>query len=57
MKLLETIPEIQYDDKGFTCECGKRNDFDQEIYTRWHEVMIFNCDCSLVYKIEEGKVS
>ena len=55
MKLLETIHEIQYDVRGFTCECGKRNDFAQERYTRLHEVMIFNYVCSLVWKIKEGE--
>ena len=50
------MPEPAADEKGFTCECGVRNDY--PAYVRDHRGvrLVYSCSCSRQYVLYHGSV-
>lgn len=46
--------KLNVDDKGFTCPCGKRHDFNGYVYAHWQIELVLHCDCKRKFSIIEG---
>lgn len=42
--------------KGYTCLCGKFNEFSAWVYAHWNEEIAHTCDCGRKNILEEGEV-
>jgi hypothetical protein len=51
------MPELISDRKGFTCECGVRNDFPDYVKDHWGVRLVYSCACKRQYVVHEGRVS
>ena len=50
------MPELAVDDKGFTCECGIRNDYPSYVEEHRGVKLLYSCTCSRQYVLYRGKV-
>ena len=50
------MPELTSDRKGFTCECGVRNDYPDYVKDHWGVRLVYSCTCRRQYVVHEGKV-
>ena len=55
---LPAIEEIivDSDDKGFTCECGVRENYPAYVFAHWDNDLIFTCGCKRKYSVLRGIV-
>jgi len=50
------MPGLRSDRKGFTCECGVRNDYPDYVKEHWGVRLIYSCACKRQYVLHEGNV-
>jgi hypothetical protein len=50
------MPELTYDEKGFTCECGTRNDYPAYVKDHWGVRLVYSCLCQRQFILYRGKV-
>ncbi len=50
------MPELMYDENGFTCECGMRNDYPAYVADHWNVRLHYSCPCRRHYILYRGKV-
>jgi hypothetical protein len=49
---------VENDEKGFTCECGLRNDFPSYVQAHWGVKLIYSCcSCQRQYILYRGTVT
>ena len=48
---------MEYDEKGFTCECGLRNDYPGYVKDHWSVKLEYSCPCSRRYVLYQGTVT
>jgi len=51
------MSELEYDKKGFTCECGVRNDYPGYVRDHWDVKLLFTCSCKRLYVLYHGTVT
>ena len=51
------MPTIEHDDKGFTCECGIRNDYPSYVQDHWSVKLAYSCSCQRQYILYRGTVT
>jgi len=49
--------EIAKDEKGFTCECGLRNDYPSYVQDHWSVKLMYSCSCQRQYILYRGTVT
>ncbi len=49
-------PEFTFDEKGFTCECGTRNDYPAYVREHWGVRLLYSCPCARQYLLYRGGV-
>ncbi len=50
------MPGLVCDKKGFTCECGVRNDYPDYVKEHWNVRLIYSCECRRQYVVYRGTV-
>ena len=50
------MPELTCDQKGFTCECGARNDYPEYVKDHWSVRLVYSCACKRQYILHHGTV-
>ena len=50
------MSELTSDLKGFTCECGIRNDYPDYVKDHWSVRLVYSCACKRHYVVHEGNV-
>jgi hypothetical protein len=50
------MPNIVHDEKGFTCECGIRNDYPSYVQEHWSVRLAYTCACRRQYILYRGTV-
>ena len=50
------MPELAFDEKGFTCECGMRNDYPAYVRDHWGVRLVYSCTCKRRYVLFRGNV-
>ena len=50
------MPELTFDQRGFTCECGVRNDYPPYVKDHWSVKLVYACACKRQYILHRGKV-
>lgn len=50
------MPELTFDQRGFTCECGARNDYPAYVKDHWSVKLVYLCACKRQYILHRGKV-
>jgi hypothetical protein len=48
---------IEKDEKGFTCECGLRNDYPSYVQEHWSVRLVYSCACQRTYVLYRGTVT
>lgn len=48
---------IEHDENGFTCECGKRNEYPSYVQEHWAVKLNFACACNRQYILYRGTVT
>ena len=48
---------IENDEKGFTCECGLRNDYPGYVQAHWGVKLFYSCSCQRQYILYQGTVT
>ena len=49
---------IEHDDRGFTCECGLRNDYPTYVQSHWAVKLAYSCSsCHRQYILFKGTVT
>jgi len=48
---------IEVDDKGFTCECGMRNEYPHYVQEHWSVRLVYSCSCHRQYVLYRGTVT
>jgi len=43
--------------KGYTCECGKFNEFHVWVFAQWRELITHHCECGRMNYLCEGSVA
>jgi hypothetical protein len=51
------MAEIEKDDRGFTCECGLRNDYPTYVQDHWSVKLAYSCACQRQYILYRGTVT
>ena len=51
------MPNIVHDEKGFTCECGIRNDYPGYVQEHWSVRLAYTCACHRHYVLYRGTVT
>jgi hypothetical protein len=51
------MPNIEYDEKGFTCQCGIRNDYPHYVQEHWSVRLVYTCACHRQYVLYRGTVT
>jgi len=51
------MPIIEKDEKGFTCECGIRNDYPSYVQAHWSVRLAYTCSCHRQYVLFRGTVT
>lgn len=51
------MPSIEKDEKGFTCECGIRNDYPSYVQEHWSVKLAYSCSCHRQYVLYRGTVT
>ena len=51
------MSELTYDEMGFTCECGARNDFPAYMQEHRNVKLVYSCACKRKYVLYHGAVS
>jgi hypothetical protein len=51
------MAEIENDEKGFTCECGLRNDYPSYVQAHWGVKLAYSCSCQRQYILYRGTVT
>lgn len=51
------MSDLVYDEEGFTCECGTRNDYPGYVKEHWGVRLSFACACRRKYVIFHGTVT
>jgi hypothetical protein len=49
--------KIKYDEKGFTCECGVRNDYPGYVRDHWSVKLVYSCPCKRQFVLYRGTVT
>ena len=52
-KIKEDVSEGRMN-KGYTCACGKYNEFSMYVFAHWHDLLTHACDCGRKNKIMRG---
>jgi hypothetical protein len=52
----KTKHKVTYDEKGFSCQCGKRHDHPGYVYAHFREGIVHTCDCGRKHTIKNGVV-
>jgi hypothetical protein len=47
---------LKRDEKGFTCECGKRNDFPSYVADHWEVKLLYDCSCERQFVLYRGTI-
>ncbi len=50
------MSELVVDEKGFTCECGVRNDYPAYVQEHWGVRLLYTCPCARQYLLCRGRV-
>lgn len=50
------MPKIVFDEKGFTCECGMRNEYPGYVQEHWDVKLVYSCSCRRRFILYQGKV-
>lgn len=50
------MAELECDEKGFTCECGKRNDYPAYVDDHRNVRVLYTCSCTQQYVLYRGAV-
>ncbi len=50
------MTELSFDPKGFTCECGTRNDYPAYVQDHWSVRLFYSCACLRQYVLYRGTV-
>lgn len=45
-----------FDDRGFTCECGARNDYPPYVSEHWGVRLLYSCRCARQFLLYRGGV-
>jgi len=51
------MAETVHDEKGFTCECGIRNDYPSYVQEHWNVRLAYTCPCHRRYLLFRGTVT
>jgi hypothetical protein len=51
------MANIEHDEKGFTCECGLRNDYPSYVQDHWSVKLAYSCTCQRQYVLFRGTVT
>ena len=51
------MPKIESDEKGFTCECGTRNDYPSYVQEHRSVRLVYTCACHRQYILFRGQVT
>jgi hypothetical protein len=51
------MANIEQDEKGFTCECGLRNDYPSYVQDHWSVKFAYACSCQRQYVLFRGTVT
>jgi len=52
------MTNIDHDEKGFTCECGLRNDYPNYVQAHWSVKLAYSCgSCHRQYLLFRGTVT
>lgn len=50
------MPELLFDEQGFTCECGLRNNYPDYVKEHWDVRLVYTCSCTRKFVLFHGKV-
>jgi hypothetical protein len=50
------MQNIVHDEKGFTCECGIRNEYPDYVQEHWSVRLAYTCACHRQYLLYRGTV-
>jgi len=50
------MPDLIVDDRGFTCECGCRNEYPDYVRDHREVRLVFSCPCKRQYVLYRGSV-
>jgi hypothetical protein len=50
------MPDFTFDENGFTCECGARNDYPAYVNEHWGVRLLYSCPCMRQYILYRGSV-
>jgi hypothetical protein len=50
------MSELTFDEEGFTCECGIRNDYPAYVSEHWDVRLLYSCQCARQYLLYRGRV-
>jgi hypothetical protein len=48
---------MKSDEKGFSCECGLRNDYPGYVKDHWGVKLVYSCSCKRRYVLLHGTVT
>lgn len=48
------LNKVKYDEKGYTCSCGKIHKYPAYVYAHWYEELTHTCNCGRSVKIQNG---
>lgn len=51
------MTSIETDEKGFTCECGLRNEYPNYVQEHWSVRLVYACACHRQYVLYRGTVT
>ena len=51
------MAKIEHDENGFTCECGKRNEYPSYVQEHWSVKLNYACTCHRQYVLYQGTVT
>lgn len=50
-------PDLTDAEKGFTCDCGIRTEYDSYVHANWSVELRFSCSCGNKYTLKSGVVT